>query len=46
LPEDAGKNAKNFRAPKRPAKQLRILLVEDHKDTQYTLSRLLTHFGH
>jgi hypothetical protein len=27
-------------------KPLRILLVEDHRDTQRTLSRLLTHFGH
>jgi CheY-like chemotaxis protein len=25
---------------------LRILLVEDHRDTRHTLSRLLTHFGH
>ena len=30
----------------RPAKALRILLVEDHGDTRQTLSRLLTHFGH
>jgi len=27
-------------------KPLRILLVEDHRDTRRTLSRLLTHFGH
>jgi PAS domain S-box-containing protein len=33
-------------APKHPRKRLRILLVEDHRDTQRTLSRLLTHFGH
>ena len=33
-------------APARPAKALRILLVEDHGDTRQTLSRLLTHFGH
>jgi PAS domain S-box-containing protein len=46
LPEEAGRNGKNFRASKRPAKQLRILLVEDHQDTRHTLSRLLTHFGH
>jgi PAS domain S-box-containing protein len=46
LPEEDGKNGKDFRASKRPAKQLRILLVEDHKDTRHTLSRLLTHFGH
>jgi len=25
---------------------VRILLVEDHRDTRRTLSRLLTHFGH
>src|SRR2546421_954485 len=30
----------------RPSKPLRILLVEDHRDTRHTLSRLLTHFGH
>ena len=29
-----------------PAKPLRILIVEDHRDTRRTLSRLLTHFGH
>jgi PAS domain S-box-containing protein len=28
------------------SKPLRILLVEDHKDTRRALSRLLTHFGH
>ncbi|HEY2626956.1 MAG TPA: ATP-binding protein [Candidatus Udaeobacter sp.] len=33
------------RRPK-PAKSLRILLVEDHGDTRHTLSRLLSHFGH
>ena len=33
-------------APRKPAKSLRILLVEDHGDTRHTLSRLLTHFGH
>jgi len=27
-------------------RQLRILLVEDHRDTRHALSRLLTHFGH
>jgi CheY-like chemotaxis protein len=30
----------------KPAKPLRILLVEDHGDTLQALSRLLTHFGH
>jgi PAS domain S-box-containing protein len=34
------------RAPRHPRKRLRILLVEDHRDTQRTFSRLLTHFGH
>ncbi len=34
------------RAARRPPKPLRILLVEDHRDTRRTLSRLLTHFGH
>jgi hypothetical protein len=29
-----------------PVKSLRILIVEDHRDTRRTLSRLLTHFGH
>jgi PAS domain S-box-containing protein len=33
-------------AARKPAKSLRILLVEDHGDTRQTLSRLLTHFGH
>jgi PAS domain S-box-containing protein len=45
-PEEDGKNGKSFRASKRSAKKLRILLVEDHQDTRHTLSRLLTHFGH
>jgi CheY-like chemotaxis protein len=30
----------------KPARPLRILLVEDHDDTRQALSRLLTHFGH
>ena len=30
----------------RESKPLRILLVEDHRDTRRALSRLLTHFGH
>jgi PAS domain S-box-containing protein len=34
------------RAARRPPKPLRILVVEDHRDTRRTLSRLLTHFGH
>jgi len=46
LPEGAGTTDPDSRAPKRPPKPLRILLVEDHRDTRRTLSRLLTHFGH
>jgi CheY-like chemotaxis protein len=30
----------------RPHKPLRILVVEDHRDTRRTLARLLSHFGH
>ena len=36
----------NHRVRGKTSKPLRILLVEDHKDTRRTLSRLLTHFGH
>ena len=46
LPEGVGTTDPDSRAPKRPPKPLRILLVEDHRDTRRTLSRLLTHFGH
>jgi PAS domain S-box-containing protein len=46
LPEVLGQTALRSRALQRPRKPLRILLVEDHQDTQRTLSRLLTHFGH
>jgi PAS domain S-box-containing protein len=45
LPEAAEKTQISP-APKHPTKPLRILLVEDHRDTRYMLSRLLTHFGH
>jgi CheY-like chemotaxis protein len=41
----AGRGQNNSIAGK-TSKPLRILLVEDHKDTRRTLSRLLTHFGH
>jgi PAS domain S-box-containing protein len=34
------------RRPRRPTRSLRILLVEDHRDTRRTLARLLAHFGH
>ena len=40
------KSGVDAQAPRKPAKSLRILLVEDHSDTRQTLSRLLTHFGH
>jgi PAS domain S-box-containing protein len=46
LPEGVAKTGPMSRALQRPRKPLRILLVEDHRDTQRTLSRLLTHFGH
>ncbi len=46
VPEGAEKTGMDSHAPKKPAKSLRILLVEDHGDTRHTLSRLLTHFGH
>ena len=36
----------NDRPAGKTFKPLRILLVEDHRDTRRTLSRLLTHFGH
>ena len=34
------------RAPRKPSRILRILLVEDHDDTRRILARLLAHFGH
>src|SRR5205823_11439600 len=46
LPEGIGTTDLDSRAPKYRPKPLRILLVEDHRDTRRTLSRLLTHFGH
>src|SRR6266446_3112965 len=46
LPEGVRTTDLDSRARKHPAKALRILLVEDHRDTRRTLSRLLTHFGH
>ena len=42
----AEKSGVPSQTPQKPAKSLRILLVEDHGDTRQTLSRLLTHFGH
>jgi PAS domain S-box-containing protein len=46
LPQGVGQTDVWSRTLQRPRKPLRILLVEDHRDTQRTLSRLLTHFGH
>src|SRR6266576_3453389 len=46
VPNRAEKNRVGSQGPQKPAKSLRILLVEDHSDTRRTLSRLLTHFGH
>ena len=46
LPEDAREASTDSASPKHVPKQLRILLVEDHRDTRHALSRLLTHFGH
>jgi PAS domain S-box-containing protein len=41
-----GQSGVAARLPDRPAKSLRILLVEDHGDTRKVLARLLSHFGH
>lgn len=46
LPDAAGEAWTDPAVSKHVAKQLRILLVEDHQDTRHALSRLLTHFGH
>jgi PAS domain S-box-containing protein len=46
LPEGAQTPSTDSAVPKNTAKPLRILLVEDHRDTRHALSRLLTHFGH
>jgi PAS domain S-box-containing protein len=46
VPEGVGRTDRDSRTRKPPSKALRILLVEDHRDTRRTLSRLLTHFGH
>jgi len=44
--ESAEKTEVDSQTRQKPAKSLRILLVEDHGDTRQTLSRLLSHFGH
>ena len=46
LPEGAEEVSTESASAKRAQKQLRILLVEDHRDTRHAMSRLLTHFGH
>ena len=46
MPECAEKIGMGAQGQQKPAKSLRILLVEDHGDTRRTLSRLLSHFGH
>jgi PAS domain S-box-containing protein len=45
LPEEGAATGSNDRVSNKTAKLLRILLVDDHRDTRRTLSRLLTHFG-
>lgn len=45
-PAKTGKSGVKSRVPSKPVKSLRILLVEDHRDTRQTLARLLKHFGH
>lgn len=46
LPAKVGKSGVKSRVPGKPQRSLRILLVEDHRDTRQTLARLLQHFGH
>jgi hypothetical protein len=46
IPDGAGEALTKSTSPKHVPKHLRILLVEDHRDTRHALSRLLTHFGH
>ena len=46
LPEGAAETSADSASSKHVPKQLRILLVEDHRDTRHAMSRLLTHFGH
>lgn len=46
VPDGAEEALTESAAPKRAPRRLRILLVEDHRDTRHALSRLLTHFGH
>jgi hypothetical protein len=46
IPDGAGEALTESNSPKHVPKHLRILLVEDHRDTRHALSRLLIHFGH
>jgi len=46
LPEGAAETSADSASSKHVPKQLRILLVEDHRDTRHAMSRLLTPFGH
>jgi PAS domain S-box-containing protein len=46
LAEEAAEAWTDCASPKHAVRPLRILLVEDHRDTRHALSRLLTHFGH
>jgi PAS domain S-box-containing protein len=46
LPAGSAERGRNNGVARKTSKPLRILLVEDHKDTRRTLSRLLTHSGH
>ncbi|HEX4696341.1 MAG TPA: ATP-binding protein [Candidatus Udaeobacter sp.] len=46
VPPGSAKARVTLQSAPRRAKPLRILIVEDHRDTRRTLSRLLTHFGH
>jgi len=46
LPEGVTEFSTDAVSSKHASRRLRILLVEDHRDTRHALSRLLTHFGH
>jgi PAS domain S-box-containing protein len=46
VPDGAREGLTDSASSKQVPKQLRILLVEDHRDTRHALSRLLIHFGH
>jgi PAS domain S-box-containing protein len=46
LPAGTAERGRSNGIAAKTSKPLRILLVEDHRDTRHALSRLLTHFGH